>query len=151
MRVGRNVAVGMTELRRADPAARRQAVVFIVLGAFAGALLIFGFERYRIPFRDWVLSEPGKFALRVRLVFLFLGVFSAVPLVAFAIYLWSFAASVLRARQFPPPGYRVIRDTRIVFGQAATSRGRAFKMLALVLGVVAVLLCLHLWRLAWMI
>jgi len=109
----------MNEVRRADPAARRQAVIFVVFGTFAGVLLILGYERYRIPLRDWVLSDPGKFALRVKLVFLLSGAFLAAPLVAFAIYLWSFGASVLRAQQFPPPGYRVIRDTPII---AAVSR-----------------------------
>ena len=141
----------MTQVRRADPAARRQAVLFVVLGAFAGGLLILGYERYRIPLRDWILSDPGKFALRVKLVFLLSGAFLAAPLVAFAIYLWSFGASVLRVQQFPPPGYRVIRDTPIIGGQAATSRGRGLKTLALCLGVAAVLLWLLLWRLAWML
>jgi len=139
----------MNGVRRADPAARRQAVLFVVVSAFAGVLLILGYERYRIPLRDWVLSDPGKFALRVKLVFLLSGAFLAAPLVAFAIYLWSFGASVLRSHQFPPPGYRVIRDTPIIAGQAATSRGRGLKMLALCLGVVAVLLWLLLWRLTW--
>jgi hypothetical protein len=145
------VTAGMTEVRRADPAARRQAVLFVVLGAFAGVLLILGFERYRIPLRNWLLSDPGKFALRVRLAFLLSGAFLAASLVAFAIYLWSFGASVLRGQQFPPSGYRLIRDTPIMLGQAAMSRGRGLKILALFLGVFAVLLCLLMWRLAWMI
>ena len=51
------------------------------------------------------------------------------PLVAFAVYLWSLGAKVLRARQFPPPGYRVIRDTPVIGGQAAVLRGRGSKFL----------------------
>lgn len=70
------------------------------------------------------------------------------PLVALAVYLWSLGARVLRAGQFPPPGYRVIRDTPVVGGQAAVLRGRAFRALALCLGGGAVLLWLFLWRLA---
>jgi hypothetical protein len=141
----------MTEVRRADPATRRQAVLFVVLGAFAGAVLIFGFERYYIPFRDWLLSEPEKFRLRVNLVLLVSAVLLSVPLVALAVYLWLLGAKVLHARQFPPPGYRVIRDTPIIDGKAAISRGRGLKVVALFLGVFAVLLCLLMWRLAWMI
>jgi hypothetical protein len=141
----------MSEVRRADPAARRNAVLFVVLGALAGTLLLVGFEFYRIPLREWVLSEPGKFGLRVKLVFLVLGVLLSAPLGAFAVYLWSLGAQVLRAQQFPPPGYRVIRDTLIIDGKAALSRGRGLKVLALCLAVLAVLLWLLLWRLAWMI
>lgn len=37
----------MTDLRRADPAARRQAVLFLVVAALIGALIV-AFERYRI-------------------------------------------------------------------------------------------------------
>jgi hypothetical protein len=36
----------MIEIRRADPAARRRAVLLVVLGALVGSLLIAGFERY---------------------------------------------------------------------------------------------------------
>jgi hypothetical protein len=42
---------------------------------------------------------------------------------------------VLRARQFPPPEYRVIRDTPVIGGQAAVLRGRGLKVLAVCLGV----------------
>jgi hypothetical protein len=141
----------MTEIRRADPAARRQAVLFVVFGALAGALLLVGFERYRIPLRDWVLSEPEESAHRVKLVFLVSGALLSAPLAAFAIYLWSLGAEVLRVHQFPPPGYSVIRDTPVVGGQAAASRGRGLKILALCLGVVSAMLWLLLWRLVWIL
>jgi len=139
----------MTEIRRADPAARRHAVLFVVLGALVGALLIVGFERYRIPFQDWLLSGPGASAHRVKLVFLLSATALSAPPVAFAVHLWLLGAKVLRAQQFPPPGYRVIRDTPILTGRAAMSRGRGFKVLALCLGLASVLVWLLLWRLAW--
>jgi len=141
----------MIEIRQADPAARRQAVLLVVLGVLAGALLFVGFERYRILLRDWILSEPGKLAHRVKLVFLMSVAVLSAPLVAFAVYLWSLGAKVLRAEQFPPPGYRVIRDTPVIGGQAAMSRGRALQMLALWLGAASALLCFLLWRLVRMI
>ena len=139
----------MTEVRRADPAARRQAVVLVVLGAVVGALLILGFERYRTPLRDWLLSEPGELGYRVRLVFFLSAAVLSAPLVAFAVYLWSLGAKVLRARQFPPPGYR---DTPVIGGQAAVLRGRGLKVLAVCLALASALLwLLLLWRLAWVL
>ena len=141
----------MTEVRRADPAARRQAVRFVILGALVGTVLIVGFERYRTPVHDWLLSKPEELAHRVKLVFLLSAVVLSAPLLAFAVYLWSLGANVLRARQFPPPGYRVMRDTPVIGGRAAVSRGRAFKLLALCLGIASVLLWLLLWRLAWVL
>jgi len=130
----------MTEVRRADPAARRQAVRFVILGALVGTVLIVGFERYRTPVHDWLLSKPEELAHRVKLVFLLSAVVLSAPLLTFAVYLWSLGANVLRARQFPPPGYRVMRDTPVIGGRAAVSRGRAFKLLALCLGIASVLL-----------
>jgi hypothetical protein len=122
---------------------------FFVLGAVVGTVLIVGFERYRTPLRDWLLAEPQAIANRVKLVFLLSAVVLSAPLLGFAVYLWSLGAKVLRAQQFPPPGYRVIRDTPLIRGQTAVSRGRSFKVLALCLGIASVLLWLLLWRLAW--
>ncbi|MFH0344643.1 MAG: hypothetical protein ACHBNF_21530 [Chromatiales bacterium] len=137
----------MTDIRRADPAARRQAVVFVVVGTFVGALLIVAFERYRIPLRDWVLAE-GASAQRVKLVFLLLAALLLAPLLAFAAYLWSLGGRVLRAREFPPPGVRVFRNTPVLTGEAAISRGRQLKVVALGCGIASAALGLLLWRLA---
>jgi hypothetical protein len=134
----------MTEFRRADPAQRRRAVLLVVLGTVVGALLILGFERYRTPLRDWLLSEPEERA-RVKLVLSLTGALLSAPLVAFAGYLWSLGARVVRAEVFPPPGYRVIRDTPIIVGPAAVVRGRGLKALALCLGIASALLWLLLW------
>jgi hypothetical protein len=144
-------AAKMTEVRRADPAARRLTVLLVIVGVLVATLLIVGFERYRTLLRDWLLSEPGELGYRVRLVFFLSAAVLSAPLVAFAVYLWSLGAKVLRARQFPPPGYRVIRDTPVIGGQAAVLRGRDLKVLAACLGVASVLLWLLLGRLAWVL
>jgi len=141
----------MTEVRRADPSARRQAVLLIIFGALVGALLIVAFERYRTPLRDWLLSEPGELAYRVRLVFFLSAVVFLVPLVAFAVYFWSLGVKVLHTQQFPPPGARVIRDTPVIGGQAAVLRGCGLKVLAVCLGVASALLCLLFVRFAWLL
>jgi hypothetical protein len=146
-RPSREAAAEMTEIRKADPAARRQALLLLAAGTLVGALLIVGWERYKIPLRDWLESEPGELAHRARLGFLLLAMALSAPVLAFAARLWRLGARVLRARQFPPPGYRVIRDTPVISGPAAVSRGRVFKALALCLGVAAVLMWLLLWRL----
>jgi hypothetical protein len=54
----------MTDLRRADPAARRQAVLFLVVAALIGALVIVAFERYRIHSAtgSWPTPEHRRIA-----------------------------------------------------------------------------------------
>ena len=135
----------MTEVRRADPAVRRRAVLFVILGTVVGALLILGFERYRTPLRDWLLSEPEERARRVKLVLSLTGVLLSAPLVAFAGYLWSLGARVVRAEVFPPPGYRVLRETPVIVGPPAVARGRTLRAFALYLGIASALLWLLLW------
>ena len=74
----------MTEVRRADPAARRLAMLLVIVGVLVATLLIVGFERYGALLRDWLLSEPGELGYRVRLVFFLSAAVLSAPLVAFA-------------------------------------------------------------------
>lgn len=137
----------MTDIRKADPTARRKVALVLVVGTCVGALLIVAFERYRIPLSDWVLADPGASAQRARLIFLLLAVLLLAPLLAFAAYLWSLGERVVRAREFPPPGLRLIRDTPVITGERAVSRGRLLKVLALGCGIASAMLGLLLWRL----
>lgn len=138
----------MTEIRRADPAARRQVVWLLIAGALVGALLLFAFERHLASLREWIYADPHAASGRLRRTFVGLGVVLSAPVLAFAAYLWTYGAKVLRTQESPPPGYRVIRDTLVLRGQAARIRGHAFRILAAVLGTASLLFWLLLWRLA---
>ena len=134
-------------MRAADPAARRHALLFVVAGTVVGVALIAGIEHYRVWLRDWLLAEPGATALRIKVVFRLFAALVWAPLLGFAAYLWSLGVKVLRAKEFPPPGYRVIRDTPVITGAAAVSRGRRIKTLALGCAIASALLGILLWRL----
>ena len=138
----------MTGVRKADPAARRWAVVVVVVGSFVGALLILAFERYRVSLGDWVLAEPGEAAARARWVVLALAAALLAPMLSFAAYLWWLGRRVVDAQEFPPAGLRVIRDTVVLTGEKAISRGRVLKMLAVGCIAACVVLGLLLWRFA---
>lgn len=72
----------MTDLRRADPAARRQAVLFLVVAV--GALGDRGLRAISHPQRDGVLADPGASAHRVKSVFLLVAALVLAPLLVFA-------------------------------------------------------------------
>jgi hypothetical protein len=137
----------MPEVRKADPAARRQAVLTVLIGALVGALLIGGFEWYRDSLLDWLRAQASERPDRLRRLFFLSGAVLSAPLVVFAVRLWLLGETVLRARQFPPPGYRVIRDTPIVGERAAVVRGQILKILSAGLVVASAFLCFLLWRL----
>ena len=133
----------MTEIRRADPVARRRLVLIVACEVVLGALLILALEYSRTIVRD-----PAELARRLWLVFSLLAVLLVASPIAFAVYLWSVGTRILRAGEFPPPGVRVIRDTPILSGAAAVARGRGFKALAAALAVAAAILGIFLWRVA---
>src|SRR5215468_4564944 len=134
------------EARRADAAARRTAALVLVAGTCVGALLLVAFTRYRVALSDWVLADPRSSAQRVKLVLLLPAAVLLAPLVALAVYLWALGGKVVRTREFPPPGLRVIRDTPIVTGERAVSRGRLLKVLALGCGIASAALAVLLWH-----
>jgi hypothetical protein len=136
----------VTEVRKADPAARRQVALVLAVGTCVGALLIVAFDRYRIPLSDWLLADPGARAQRLKLVFLVLDALVVAPLLAFAAYVWSLGGRTIRAREFPPPGLPVIRDTLVIAGEKAISRGRLLKLLALGCAVASAVLGFLLWH-----
>jgi len=123
-------------------------VWLLILGALVGSLFIAGFVGYRTPLRDWLVSDPRAATHRVKLGLVVSAALLTAPIAAFAVYFWSFGDTILRARQFPPPGHRVMRDTPVLDGPAAVRRGHAFKILALALVVAFMVSWLLLWRLA---
>ena len=132
----------MNEVQKTDPTARRQAILVVIFAAALGGLLIAGFDHFREPFIEWLSSEPAETARRAKLAVYVSAFILSAPVIAFAIYLWLLGARVLRAQQFPPPGFRVIRDTPVVGGQGAIIRGHVIQILAVCLGMSAALLWL---------
>src|SRR5262249_9123611 len=104
------------------------------------------FTGYRVALSDWVLAHPGSSAQRVKLVLLLPAAVLLAPLLALAVYLWALGGKAVRAREVPPPGLRVIRDTPIVTGERTVSRGRLLKVLALGCGIASAVLAVLLWR-----
>ena len=93
----------MSDVRRADATLRWQVLLILIVAACVGAVLIIGFERYRIPLREWVLEEPAS-AHRLKIVFLLLAAFLIAPLLAIATYVWSLGEQVIRARRISATG-----------------------------------------------
>jgi hypothetical protein len=146
-----NPDVASSEVRKADPAARRNAVVLILIGALIGSSLLVAFERYRGAVQEWLVAEPAQISQRLHWTLAFGGVALVLPLLVVAIYLWLVGTRTIRAGQFPPPDAGVVRDTPLEQGGTAALRGRGLQILAVCLAVAAVLLCVMLWRMAMLI
>jgi len=135
-------------VRRADPAFRRLAIIIVVAGTCAAAFVIGLLGRSRDALADWVRADAGRSAQRIELILVVFALLLSAPLVAMAAYLTSLGGRAVRAREFPPPGFRVIRDTPIINGDDAVSRGRWLQGAAVILTAAAVAMGLLFWRLA---
>src|SRR5262249_12284723 len=112
----------LMDVRQADAGFRRLAVGVLVAGVCAGAVLIQLVERYRGALAEWVRADAGQSAQRVELILATFAVLLVAPLVAMAAYLSLLGRRTARTGEYPPPGFRVIRDTPIVRGHEALSR-----------------------------
>ena len=140
----------MSEIQKADPKARRQALLLAIIGTIVGAALILGFDSNRSVLQEWILSEPSKLADRIIVVLLAPACVLSALLLCLGAYCWVLGARVSGAQQYPPPAQAVIRDTRVVRGRPAVHRGNMLKALAVCIIAAAFLLPIAFWRLAVM-
>ena len=134
----------MAEVQQADPRARRLAFSIIVVGALAGAGLLTTAGSVRPVLEAWVAANP-EFRLRVVMWLVMLS--TVAPVILTTVYLWRLGSRIARARRFPPPGLRVVRQTVVLTGAAASRRGRLLQILAGALAAAGVVLGFTLWRL----
>lgn len=135
------------ELQRADPRARRNAVVVVAVGTIVGLLAIAAYTHHQSALEQWLVEPdaPVDLLSRLRLLVVGVAVFVTMPSVGFAVYLWRMGARVIRAERFPPPGTAVIRDTPIVIGNKARRHGRRVQAAGVVIALTSVAMPVLLW------
>jgi hypothetical protein len=121
-----------------DPVLRRRAVTLLLAAAVIGALVLTIVSGH--------LRQVSSVAILQRWLWGTVALASGGG-VAFGAYLAWLARQVLLAGQFPPPGRRVIRDTRLRRGRAARRIAWLAMGAAGVMWAVSVALPLLLWRL----
>ncbi len=138
----------MAQIQKADPRARRRAIITLVLGALIGCGAILLFQHYAPALQDWILQDREKAGTRIAYVLMLFSALSSVPLLAFAVYLWRFGSRVVGAERLPPPGCPVARDTPVLQGPSARRRGRLAQGLAGCLVCLAAALPVIFWWLS---
>jgi hypothetical protein len=131
------------EIQRADPWLRCCAVGAVLAGAIVGTLVIATvLPQLRSAIQDASRMVSFPIACWSFLVAL---VLIAGSVAAFGVYAVGIGRTVVRARRYPPPGMKVVRDTRVLTGRAAeivgrvqTGLGAALIALALVLAALSV-------------
>ena len=118
----------------ADKTYRRKVLVICIVLFSLGGLLI----GWVLPWaKEYLHRLDPETALSVMKVTLVVGFLSVVP---FGLYLLAFGCKVMEHERFPPPGVKVIRDTKLIEGEKARVRGRllvVFSLILIVFGLFA--------------
>ncbi|TAH47785.1 MAG: hypothetical protein E6Q43_05605 [Dokdonella sp.] len=132
------------EILRADPRLRRKTLITIGFATILGLIAL-------AMFRSWLTeigTLPGNDLLIARLRRM-IGIAltgSAICLALLAWYAVHQSARIRKARQWPAPGTRVMRDTRIRRGDAALRISRQLNALGITLLAFCIALGFMTWR-----
>lgn len=130
------------EIRRVDPEHRRRAIVLLTIFYAAAAVFGVGFIGWGRPWLQDCLAalEPHR-ALRLLSWALSLACLSFLPLAAFIYFQ---GHKIIVSACYPAPGTKVIRDTEVIRGPRAVSRGRLLVKIAWLLAALALLAAAYL-------
>jgi hypothetical protein len=132
------------DVQRSDPKLRRVALVVVAAVVIAGIASLAAMQHWFAG-----LKELPAAVAQAQLLSAFAVSFGTVcaAVLWLAASLWRSGTLVRRVEQWPLPGTRVIRDTRVLRGSAAVSRGRLMQAAGAVLFVCAVCVAVVAWRL----
>jgi hypothetical protein len=132
------------DVQRADPNLRVTVVIVVVVVLITGVVLFVNLQRWFTA-----LAQVPTAAAQAQLLTAFAW---AVGIGCVAIFwlsasLWRLGGRVRRAAQWPLSGARVIRDTPVLRGAAAVSRGRVLQGVGAALFLCAASVSVLAWRL----
>jgi hypothetical protein len=115
------------EILKADPSARRNAVLIVIFGLILGILIL----KLWLPlFFEYLDALPTKKSIRI--VISFLAILSIIPL-TIGFLMLKHGLKIIRTESFPAPGTKVLKDTPIVKGEKARWRGIVLIIISLVI------------------
>ena len=134
----------MAEIQRADDQSRRWAIVAVIMVLIGGVVLWMVSEEWMAEVRGLPVEAAKQslsrvFLLCIGIMIICLGVVSW--------HCWHVGKRVRQTLRFPPPGATVMRDTVVLSGQAAATRGRLLQ----VFGVILILCAIASGVMSWLV
>jgi hypothetical protein len=131
------------EIHRADPRARRNAIIMVVVGGIVGAAILHALGESSEGFSAWVERDAVRAG---KTLYAVLAIGFSAPMLGLAFWMRRFAARISRARRYPPPTARLTRDARVRTGASAAAIARLHNLLAAFLALMAIVVPVLLWR-----
>lgn len=132
----------MAKIHQANIRGRQLAILAALVVLMGGAVLV-------TVFKDWMAGVRGMSAdaAQESLTTVFgwcVGIGTGAMFLTGCHYWW-WGRRVLQAQRFPPPGAMVLRDTIVLEGRAATSRGAILRIVGIMLILCAVGIAVASW------
>ena len=120
------------DIQRADPTTR--LVALLAVGAGGTLAIVSGFFATAFPEITSSIRNAltAFFVASPHLLPVASGI-GVLPVIFVSIYLYSFGNRIVRAKRFPLPGQKVVRNTRIRQGEAAITHARRLQTLSVAL------------------
>jgi len=131
----------------ADKKLRGIILMVLILAAAVGCLIILYFKGLLADMEVLAEHSPDRAVDKISGVLRALALAMGGSILFIAVYLAYFSQRVWKTAQFPPPGTRVIKDTRLITGAAAKRRGAIGLILAAVIGILGIIISVLMWRL----
>ena len=129
------------EIRRHDPEYRRQAIIMLVAlyasAAILGVMVIFWGRPW---LKDYLAALEHRQALSFLSWAMSLVCLGFLPLWA---YIYLHGRKIIVSECYPAPNVKVIRDTEVIRGERAVSRGRLLVRVAFILAVLSILAAMY--------
>jgi hypothetical protein len=138
---------GVEEMRRADPALRRRAMMALVAAValiLAGVTMVERHLDVLVELAEHDFETASQQAWRMLVLVVGAGFMLLVILLGFSL---RFAALAYAKRSWPPDGVRVLRDTMVVRGKAARVKAVSLMVYALVLACLGMAMLMYLYSL----
>ena len=124
-------------IQKADKAYRNKCLAVYFICCLIGiSLIVWWLPRFKLHMETLM---PDKLVQTVSFVFLVL----LVPIILFGLYILSIGRRTLKSGRYPPPGMKVIRDTKVLQGKAAGVRGYLIIINALLIIVLSITIIVY--------
>ncbi len=129
----------LAETQSPDSGARRRVAILVLTITFLGALAIFVTTQYIDQTKLLLEEDPERALRRFGYALRTLAALLALLLFALAGWLYRLSRQARIAQRFPPPGARVLHETRVLRGEEARKRAGLGMIISAVIAMTGVL------------
>jgi hypothetical protein len=124
----------------ADKEYRKRFIFFLVLIVIVFAVTILSIKSYLDQMAQLTRENPNLAAEKVMFLLKWWMGLGSLPILGLAVYQILLARRVLKSGQFPPPGMKVVRDTKIKTGGKAKKVALSLIVLSSIIVVITLFL-----------